>query len=229
MSHCKRPKWPPVSEHNLSGPFSFLLIYWSSDETNVCHLYQPFFHVTNWCVQIIPHPGESHPPKSKLFTEVRRKLWYVGRTLCCQLWAPGVNSSAQPASTALLLKCEMCCCYRCCWIVITGVCWTALLVLAWRYVSDAPMHLCCLSTPVSQKARNQPWIWSQRRTIKKLETECCQLDFLCSAQATWPKEGSYAVISLYLILQKVNSKWKHGSFVTFLWLFTKTAGAQELV
>ena len=45
------------------------------------------------------------------------------------------------------------------------------------------------------------------------------MDFLCSVNLT---RGSYAVISGYLLLQKVYSKWKPRSFVQFLWLNIQT-------
>ena len=99
-------------------------------------------------------------------------------------------------ASVMLLKCELChhCC-RCelyCWIVIAGVCWTVLLALAWRYVSNAPMLLRTLllqafhkPSLTSHKAYHQPWLWSQSAIIEKLDRQPYQqLDFLCSVNLT---------------------------------------------
>ena len=86
---------------------------------------------------------------------------------------------------AMLLKCELCHCSKCelCrWIVITGVCWTVLLVvlLAWRYVLDfAPMLLCLtrcywLSTPriaLHTRPTISRGLWSQSAIIEKLDRQ----------------------------------------------------------
>ena len=70
----------------------------------------PFSIWLNWCVQIwviIPHPAESHPPKSKLFTEVRSKLWYVGgrNPVLSTISSWAVNSTALPTSTVARYSC----------------------------------------------------------------------------------------------------------------------------
>ena len=157
----------------------------------------------------------------------------MGAELCAFNCGPYCTANSVSLSlkellaSVMLLKCELChhCC-RCelyCWIVIAGVCWTVLLALAWRYVSNAPMLLRTLlqafhkPSLTSHKAYHQPWLWSQSAIIDKLYSS-----WTFYAQSTWPEVVYNAVISGYLVLQKVHSKWKPGSFVRFLWLDIQT-------
>ena len=146
VSHCKRQKWPPVSEHNLSSRFHFS--WFIGPVLNlICDSFiNLFFQLENWCVrvwEIIP-PSLTVILPNQSFSR-RRKLWCGGGTLCFQLWAHALNS-ASSVNCALLQHCWISS-ELCHWIVITGVCRTVSLVLAWRYVSDAPTILHCrLST-----------------------------------------------------------------------------------
>ena len=99
----------------------------------------------------------------------------------------------------------------------------ASVKVCFRLRSNAPLPqplLLAFHAPyrTSHKAYHQPGALKSKCNNWKVR----QTGWTFYAQSTWT-EGSYAVISRYLVLQKVYSEWKPGSFVTFLWLYTKTA------
>ena len=92
VSHCKRQKWPPVSEHNLSSPFHFS--WFIGPVLNlICDSFINSFFPNGKLMRpgLRDHPtlADSHPSKSKLFSEAQALMWGRNSVL------PTVSSCSQ--------------------------------------------------------------------------------------------------------------------------------------
>ena len=143
VSHCKRQKWPPVSEHNLSSRFHFS--WFISPVLNlICDSFINSFF-SSWKTDASGFERSSHPRWQSSF-QIKAFLGGassdVGAELCASNCELMLSTLLQQWTVLCFSTAELCH-----WIVITGVCRTVSLVLAWRYVSDAPTILHCrLST-----------------------------------------------------------------------------------